>query len=194
MSKNSSSVKQDPNNLFQSSVMTLSSLGTPSTLGSFISRLPAFDALQRGFIVCFHAFSNLFRDSFRPTLLCLTQILCSFPSFSFEGKALTCWKMPFYFSWSPSLCFSACSAFLAFLTDAMQLLWAPITTSLKHYMPPACILHFWLLLTILLIFFPSSYEDFLWKINHHHNSPWLYSSWNDTESQHIRITVTSEHF
>lgn len=193
MSINSSLVKQDSNNLFHSSVMTLSSLGTPSTLGSFISRLPAFDALQRGFIVCFHAFSNLFRDSFRPTLLCLTQILCFFPSFSFEGKALACWKMPFYFSWSPSLCFSACSAFLAFLTDAMQLLWAPIT-SLKHYMPPARILHFWLLLTILLIFFPSSYEDFLWKINHHHNSPWLYSSWNDTESQHIRITVTSEHF
>lgn len=69
MSLNSSLVKQDSNNLFHSSVMTLSSLGTPSTHGSFISRLPAFDALQRGFIVCFHAFSNLFRDSFLAYLI-----------------------------------------------------------------------------------------------------------------------------
>lgn len=86
ISLNSSSVKQSLKNLLHSSAMTLSSLGTPSMHRPLISRLPAFDAFQRGFTNCFHAFSNLFHDSFWPTLLCLTQILCSFHPSHLETK------------------------------------------------------------------------------------------------------------
>lgn len=119
ISLNSSSVKQGSKNLLHSSPVTLSSLGTPSMHGPLISRLPAFDAFQRGFTNCFHAFSNLFHDSFWPTLLCFTQILCSFPPFPLGDKALIFWKMSFYFYWAPLLCLSACSTSLVFLTDAM---------------------------------------------------------------------------
>lgn len=90
--------------------MTFSSLGTPCMHGSHISRLPAFDAFQRGFTNCFHAFSNLLQDSFWPTLLCLTQILCSFLPFPFG--ALTSER-----------CFFTSTELLYFACQPAQLFW-----------------------------------------------------------------------
>jgi len=68
--------------------MTLSSSGTPSTHGSLISRLPAFDAFQRGFTNCSHAFKQLV-PRLSLAYLIVFQILHSFAPFPFGDRAVT---------------------------------------------------------------------------------------------------------
>lgn len=72
-----------------------------------------------------------------------------FSTFPICRQNLNIWKDFFYLYWAVLLCLSACSTFLVFLTDDIQLLW--LTT----------ILHFWLPLTIWLISFLTIWRSTL---------------------------------